>query len=108
MPTEETGETRIRTDCLNFDVSLCIQIKNKFHLEEEGIRNIFCGILDPATVQDCTKFPSVITNVLLQLLRDIINGVCYQRYEKRLEQQKRSSKYLCLRCRRKFQIGTTV
>jgi len=24
----------------------------------------------------------------LQLVRDIINGVCYQRYEKRLEQQK--------------------
>jgi len=28
------------------------------------------------------------TNVLLQLVKDIINGVCYQRYEKRLEQQK--------------------
>jgi len=26
--------------------------------------------------------------VLLQLVRDIINEVCYQRYEKRLEQQK--------------------
>jgi len=23
MPVEETGETRVRTDCLNFDVSLC-------------------------------------------------------------------------------------
>jgi len=48
----------------------------------------FCGISDPAAVQDCTKFPSLITNVLLQLVRDIISGVCYQRYEKRLEQQK--------------------
>jgi len=48
----------------------------------------FCGILDPAAVQDCTKFPSLITNVLVQLVKDIINGVCYQRYEKRLEQQK--------------------
>jgi len=48
----------------------------------------FCGILDPAAVQDCTKCPSLITNVLLQLVRDIINGVCYQRYEKCLEQQK--------------------
>jgi len=67
------------------------KLKNKFQLEEEDIKNIFCGILDPATVQNCTKFPSAITNVLLQLLRDIINGVCYQRYEKRLEQQKRSS-----------------
>jgi len=27
MPIEETGETRVRTDCLNFDVSLRIQIK---------------------------------------------------------------------------------
>ena len=49
---------------------------------------IFCGILDPTALQDCTKFPSVITNVLLQLVRDVINGVCYQRYEKRHEQQK--------------------
>jgi len=29
MPTEETGETKVRTDCLNFDVSLCIQIKKQ-------------------------------------------------------------------------------
>jgi len=28
------------------------------------------------------------TNALLQLVRDIINGVCCHRYEKRLEQQK--------------------
>jgi len=49
---------------------------------------IFCWILDPAAVQDCAKFPSLLTNVLLQLVRDITNGVCYQRYEKRLEQQK--------------------
>jgi len=31
MHTEETGETRVRTDCLNFDVSLCIQIKINFN-----------------------------------------------------------------------------
>ena len=48
----------------------------------------FCGIFDPAAVQDCTKFPGLITNVLLQLVGDIINGVCYQGCEKRLEQQK--------------------
>jgi len=47
----------------------------------------FCGILDPAAVQDCKKFP--ITNVLLQIVRDIIYDVCYQRYEKCFEQQKR-------------------
>ena len=29
-----------------------------------------------AVVQDCTKFPSFIKNVLLQFVRDIINGVC--------------------------------
>jgi len=28
------------------------------------------------------------TNVLLQLVRDIINGVCYKHYEEHLEQQK--------------------
>jgi len=49
---------------------------------------IFCGILDPAAVQNCTKFPSFIRNALLQLVKDIINAVCYQRYEKHLEQQK--------------------
>jgi len=56
MPIEETRETRVRTDCLNFDVSLCVQIKNKFHLKKEGIENIFYWILDPAAVKDCTKF----------------------------------------------------
>jgi len=35
----------------------------------------FCGILDPAAAQDCTKFPSSITNALLQLVRDIIKYV---------------------------------
>jgi len=79
MPIEETGKTRVRTDCLNFDVCLCIQIK-KLEFEEEG--TVDCFLWDS----------SLITNVLVQLLKDIINGVCYQRYEKRLEQQKRSSK----------------
>jgi len=32
MPTEETGETKVRTDCLNFDVSLCIQIKKQISI----------------------------------------------------------------------------
>jgi len=74
---------------LNFDVSLCIQIENKFQFEEEGIWDYnFCGILDPAAVPECTKFSSL-PNVLLQLVRDIINGVCYQRYGKRLEQQQK-------------------
>ena len=81
MPIYETGETKVRTGCLNFDVSLCIQIK------KEAFGLYSCGILDPAAVQDWTKFPSLITNVL-QLVRYIINGVCYQRYEKHLEQQK--------------------
>jgi len=91
MPTEETGETRVRTDCFNFYVSLCIQIKQQILFR--GRRhwdNIFCGFLDLAAVVDCTKFPSI-ANVLLQLVRDIIsNRVCYQyqSYEKRLEQRK--------------------
>jgi len=33
---------------------------------------------------------SSLTNVLLKLVRDIINGVCQQRYEKRFEQRKDS------------------
>jgi len=36
MPIEETGETRDRTDCLNFDVSLCIQIKKKISVIERS------------------------------------------------------------------------
>jgi len=48
----------------------------------------FCGILDPAAVQDCIKFPSLITNVLVQLVKDTIYRVCFQRCEKPLEQQK--------------------
>jgi len=47
----------------------------------------FWRILDPAAVQDCTKFSSL-TNVLIQLVRAIINRICYQRYEKRRAQQK--------------------
>jgi len=58
--------------------------KNEFQLDWGYI---FCGILDPAAVQGCTIFPSLITDVP-QLVRDIINinGACYQRYEKHLEQ----------------------
>ena len=89
MPIEETGEPRVRSDCLNFDFSVCIQNKKQISISKRRYwDHNFCGILDPAAVQDCTKFPSLITNVLLQLVRDIINGVYSQRYEKRLEQQK--------------------
>jgi len=58
MPIEESGERRVRTDCLNIDVSQCIQIKKLISVR--GRRHweyIFCGILDPAVVQDCIKFP---------------------------------------------------
>jgi len=49
---------------------------------------IFLWDLDPAAAEECTNFPSLVANVPLQLLRDIINGEYYHRYEKRLEQQK--------------------
>jgi len=52
----------------------------------------FLGNSDPAAVQHCTKYPSLLANALLQLVRDINNGVFYQSYEKRLKQQKMSSK----------------
>ena len=32
MPIEETGETRGRTDCLNFDLSQCIQIEKQLSI----------------------------------------------------------------------------
>jgi len=32
MPIDETSETRVKTDCLNFDVSLCIQIKKQISI----------------------------------------------------------------------------
>ena len=76
------------------------KLKIKFQLEEEGIRNIFCGIF--VSVQDCTKFASLITNVLLQLVKDFINGVCYWRCEKHLEQQKRSSRCLMFALQKKI------
>jgi len=85
MTIEETGEIWVKTDCLNFDVSYAYKFKN---LLEEALGLYFCRILGPAAVQDCTKFPRLMTNALLQLVRDIINGVSYQRYEKCLEQQK--------------------
>jgi len=69
MPIEESGEIKVRTDCLNFDVFLSsvYKLKNKFQLEEEGTGIIFLGILDPAAVQDRTKFPSLNNNAHLQL-----------------------------------------
>ena len=36
MPIEETGETRVRNDCLNFDVSLCIQTKKQISVIERS------------------------------------------------------------------------
>jgi len=40
LPMGETGETGIRTDCLNFDVPYAYELKNKFQLEE-GIGIIY-------------------------------------------------------------------
>jgi len=78
MSVKETGETKVRTDSLNFDISLCTAYKLKnCNWRKKTLGLYFCGILDPATVQDCTKFLNLIKNMLLQLVRDIINGVCY-------------------------------
>ena len=88
MPIEETGETSIRTDCLNFDVSLRIHAKKfqKIKLQEEDIEIIFfVGFQIPLQFK---VQHSLLTNILLQLVRDIINGICCQGYEKHLEQQK--------------------
>ena len=65
------------------------KLKKKFQFEEEGIGIVlFVGFQIPLLFNIAKKLPSLITNVLLQLVRDIIKGVCYQRYEKRLEQEK--------------------
>jgi len=51
---------------------------------------IFCGILDPAAVQDCTKIPGLNrkrTPTIIERYHQR-SSVCYQRYEKRLQQQK--------------------
>lgn len=64
-PIGESGETRFRTDCLNFLVALCMQIRKRFPLEEEGIVASL-GILDPAVAIDLTKSPSSIVNVALK------------------------------------------
>lgn len=63
MPIGE-NEMRFRTDCLNFLVALCMQIKKRFPLEEQGIVASL-GILDPAAAKDLTKSPSSIMNVAL-------------------------------------------
>jgi len=51
--------------------------KTNFSYRKKSLELCVCGILDPAVVQDLTKCPSSLTKVLLQLVRDIINGVCY-------------------------------
>ena len=58
-------------------------------------------------VQDCTKFPSLITYVLLQIAKDI-HGVCYQRYEKCLQQQKGHPNVNVCAAEKKFERGTII
>lgn len=56
------NDVRFKMDCLNFLVALCLQIKKRFPLEEDGIvANL--QILDPAASRDITKSPSSIVNV---------------------------------------------
>ena len=56
----------------NIDVSLCIQIKKQISIRGRWHWEYsFCGILDHAAVEDCRKFPSLLTNAFLQLVRDI-------------------------------------
>jgi len=67
-PIEETVETSAITDCLNFDVSQCIHIKKQLSIIGRSHWDYtFVGILDPPAVEDCTKFPNLITNAFLQV-----------------------------------------
>jgi len=56
------------TDCLNFLVSLRIQINKQFLLLEEKGVVAWLGILDPAATQDLATSPSLITNMGLHFL----------------------------------------
>jgi len=58
-----------------------------------------------AAVQDCTEFPSLKTNVLLQLKSDIINRVCCQRYENVLSNNKKVVQMLMFVLQKKIWKG---
>jgi len=64
MSVEETGETRVRTDCLNFDVSNAYKIKKLL----EALRLYFLWDFKSHCSSRCTKFNRLMTNALLQLL----------------------------------------
>jgi len=103
IPTEESGETRVGTDCLNFGVSLCIHIKEQIAVRGRKDWSYICKILDTAAVQDRTNVPTLIPNVLRQSVRDIIKGVQYVTgVMKKVLSNKKVVQMLCLRCRRKF------
>ena len=61
-PVEEIDETSFKTDCANFWVVLCMQIKKQFPLEGVVAR---LRILDSVEGQDLTKNPSSIANMAL-------------------------------------------
>ena len=90
MPIEETVETRVRTDCLNFDSSQCIQIEKQLSITGRTYWDYtFMGDFRSHCSSRLHKISyfNLITNVLLHFVRDITYGVCWQRYEKRLEQK---------------------
>ena len=68
--------------------SSAYKLKNKFQTEEEGIGSIFLWVFRSRSSSRLHKISWLNKDVLLQLVKNIINRVCYQRYEKRLEQQK--------------------
>jgi len=65
MPFEETGKTRVRTNCLNFDVSLCIRILKKISVRGRRHWAYILWDFRSCCIPVCTKFRSLITNVLL-------------------------------------------
>jgi len=108
MPLEETGKTRDRTDCLKFDVFLCIPIKKQISIRGRKHWGIYF-LWDFASRWNSRWYKiswfnnRCISTIIifyvnfgdgnwrqaeaqlvafLQLVRDIINGVCYQRCEK--------------------------
>jgi len=56
MPLEETGNTRVRTDCLNFDVSLCMQLKKQVSIRAV-LFNLFVIAEPPIYFPVCHEAP---------------------------------------------------
>lgn len=61
-------ENRFKNDCLKFLIELCMQIRKRFPLNDDGIIASL-NILDPAVARDRTRSPSSIFHLAMQFPR---------------------------------------